>query len=643
MSDEFDDSTDDFNVDVPPEESDASELSFDFDQLFLQGLLRLALEDDIMCTQLVKYLATDKDFKKVDFFEIEEFNLIFQMIVEGVKKYKKRPSEAQMRQRVLEVNDPIKVKSLNQALNLILKTDVSDEEFFREKMVEWISQKKGILGVKKMHQLLKQKKQVEFNQILRETVDKVNEISFEKDTIFKLDDFNKLYTENKIAGHTSIPTGITKLDRDTLGGLPRQGLTIVLAGTNVGKSMFCASLGVNALKAKDQGGMNLGLKVLHINLEGRINQIIFRYLSNLAQIPYEKIKLGILDEDEQARMNRITAEYSDRFMIKNLAGGFNNTIESLEAQCKEIYKKFKFDLLIVDYGQLLKTNRSNDEYRHIMSDVFRGLDTMSKAFNCACVSPAQGTRNAQEKQNPHSFAGRGAGPSKEKAPVMRSHDISEAFEIARVADMILSLNATDDEKVQNRLRVFLEKQRDGKKDQTYGLNTRFDLCDLITGSFYDPAATMMRDPEVAEMVRSLDEAMKEATGVKGGVKVDSSSPEGQMDELINLFKDETKKENSSKADYNKEKSKPEDKRNMDILEQLSQNMKKHANKKSDIMSKAQELIKKIDPNANDSMLKDLESSLRDLIKSGAPDDSIQEQTRVVNRYSLGIKGKLFNG
>jgi hypothetical protein len=53
MSEEFDDSTDDFNVDIPPEEE---RIAFEFDQVFQQGLLRLSLEDDDFCIRLVKYL-----------------------------------------------------------------------------------------------------------------------------------------------------------------------------------------------------------------------------------------------------------------------------------------------------------------------------------------------------------------------------------------------------------------------------------------------------------------------------------------------------------------------------------------------------------------------------------------------------------
>ena len=126
MSDEFDDSNDNFEGDVPQDDL-SSEIQLDFDVVFQQGILRLGLEDDHFCSQLVKYLGTDKDLKNVDFFDAEAFNIIFNFLVEGFKKYQRRPSEGQLRQKVQEIGKEDQIKKLNAALNLIYSTDVSDE------------------------------------------------------------------------------------------------------------------------------------------------------------------------------------------------------------------------------------------------------------------------------------------------------------------------------------------------------------------------------------------------------------------------------------------------------------------------------------------------------------------------------------
>lgn len=631
---EFDNNnSEDFDVDVPPEDGDIS-VPMDFDITFQQSILKLALEDDHFCGQLVKYLGQDKDLKNVDFLETDELDMIFTMIVDAYKKYQRRPSEGQLRQKIMEVKDKDLIKGLTAAANLIYRTDISDEDYYRQHIGSFVKQVKFIRAYKKMKPTFLKHGSEKGMLIFQGMLDGFNAVSFEKDTIFRLGDFQQIYEDNKNFGIGKIPSGIPKLDKDTLGGLPRQGLVVILSGTNVGKSMFCISLGCQALKAKDEAGVNQGFKVFHVNLEGNAKSIIFRYYSNLAQIPYERIVKGELSEEELARMNKLKNEFDDRFLIKNYAGAFGNTIEAFAAYCKEMYKTFKFDLVIVDYGQLLSTNKEIKEYRLIMAEVFRGLDTISKAFNCCVVSPAQATRDAQAKQNPMAFGKSFAAPKDSKAPVMRSNDISEAFEIARVADVIMSLNATDEEKAQNRMRVFLEKQRDGAKNQTYGLNTRFDLCDLITGSTYDPHATVTKESEAPESV-DFNEMVKE------NEKKFDDSPEGEMDKLISLYMAEKAKEDSSRADYNIEKSKPDEKRDLALLQQYNQDITKYSEKRKQIASQAQELMKKVDPEATEVKLKEMEKSLRDLEKnSDATDEQVQAQIKIVDRYRLGLRGKI---
>lgn len=630
MSDEnnSDDLDQDFSL---PEEP--LDVVVEYDIAFQQSCIHLSLLDDHFCTQMIKYLG-NKDLKEFNIFDHESLDAIFKIIVESFKQFQKKPSEAQLRQRILERREEER-RPLSMALDSILKADVTDEKYYRTNLTGFIKNAIFLKSYVKMKNVWLQKDKDKAYQELQKMLDQLNAVSFEKDSIFKLDDFTHNYERNKNSTSTRIPTGITKLDKDLLGGFPRQSLVVVLSGTNVGKSMFCISLGCQALKSKDEGGVNRELKVLHVNLEGNAVSTLFRYYANLAQVPYTDIAQGTLTEEQMTRLKRAEEDYKTRFMLKNFAGTFGVTIEALEAWCKEVYKTFKFDLLIVDYGQLLETTRETEGYRHIMAQVFRGLDTMSKAFDCCVVSPAQATRQAQEKQNPFAQFGRAQKNDKADLPVMRSNDISEAFEIARVAEIILSLNASDEEKVQNRLRVFLEKQRDGAKNQTYGLHTRFDMCDLITGKYYDPKATVTKEGDTPEGVDMMNVFEKDKKPVVAG-----NSDEEKLDSLVKLFKDASKKEDNIKADHNIELKRPTDQRNNDMLEQYKIEIDKLKKEKIEIASQAQALIKIIDPKASELLLKEMEKSYSDLLKTDTPFEQIEASKVVIERYRLGLKGKL---
>ena len=245
---------------------------------------------------------------------------------------------------------------------------------------------------------------------------------------------------------------------------------------------------------------------MHVNLEGAEDEALMRYGACLSGLETQAIDDDMLTPKQKEKLYKTLEEYDDRLMILNMTN-FGVTIQDLVSTCKEVYKDFKFDLCIIDYGQLLKS-ADGGEYRLQQADVYRGLTVMSKMFDCVVISPAQATRGAQEEQESFSNKSRRPGDS---APILRSSDISESFEIARVSGVILSLNITDEEREANKLRVFLEKQRHGRKGIQYGLYTEFGKANLITGKFYNPYSS----------VESID---TNEDGMENTIKLPDSNP-----------------------------------------------------------------------------------------------------------------------
>ena len=69
----------------------------------------------------------------------------------------------------------------------------------------------------------------------------------------------------------------------------------------------------------------------------------------------------MLTPKQKEKLYTTLEEYDDRLMILNMTN-FVVTIQDLVSTCKEVYKDFKFDLCIIDYGQLLKS-ADGGEYR----------------------------------------------------------------------------------------------------------------------------------------------------------------------------------------------------------------------------------------------------------------------------------------
>lgn len=604
-----------------------------FDLSYQHGLLHIALKEDHFCSQMCRYLGTDKDLAEFQIFDNEPTEKIFELICSSMEKFKTRPTESELRQMFTEESDTDREK-LNHTLDQILNMQIHNDTFYRKYIGAFVKQVKLTKGMVKIQKSWKSKGTMTALDLMQEILDSTVKVDFEQQSKVSILNFDSLYNERKSGQGSKIPTGIHDLDEDLLGGLPRESLVVVLSGTNVGKSIFSISLACQALKARDASGRNRNFKVLHVNLEGRHDEALFRYMANYAQVNLKSIATGKMNEAEQARVDAAKTEIGERLQIYNMTT-FGVTIEDLIAQTREIYKEFKFDMLVCDYGQLLETRKKTESHRLSQATVFRGLDSMSKEFKAVVVSPVQATRGAQENQNFSAFKGRGSKADNDPLPVMRSNDISEAFEIARVSAVILSLNRTDQEVAQDKLRVFLEKQREGAKNKTYGIYTNYAMSDVITGKYYDPKATLMKESEPVEKkdvvsVSDYDPEVNDSEVIE--------SKKEEIDLLVEEFKTLTQKENNYRLDYNQE-SKKENKNN-DIIDQYVQELEKIKKKKIEIAKKAQESIKMVDPNASEALLKEMEKSLKDLHKSGASDEQIHNQERVVSRYRLALKGKI---
>jgi KaiC/GvpD/RAD55 family RecA-like ATPase len=444
-----------------------------FNTSFQRGLIKIALNEDFFASQVVRYLSLDTDVEQYKVFNTKELCIIFDCLTKSMAKYRTRPSEAQIRQYITEFAESEQV-TLNQTLDDILAEDIHDLEFYREQLTNFVQQAKMGVGFGQIRESWRSDKLATID-VMQALIDSIRQVQFEEEDILTLHDIDDITNDAKDMLENLIPTGLKALDKDLLGGLPRENFVAVLGGTNSGKSLFCISLGSNA--------MRLGKKVLHISLEGMRNEALMRYTSNLSGVPIRGMMQSNLTPQQKVQLNS-AREYEENLRIHNMLS-FGVTIEDLASKCREIYKDFQFDMFIVDYSQLLESKQKTEGSRQTQTYVHRALAAMAREFNCVVVSPIQATRGAQKEQQ--GFKSKKSGEN-DPAPILRTDDISEDINIARVAGVILTLNRTDAEAKDGKLRVFLEKQRLEEKNKIYGVMTEYGLCRLITDRTYDPNA-----------------------------------------------------------------------------------------------------------------------------------------------------------
>jgi hypothetical protein len=322
-------------------------------------------------------------------------------------------------------------------------------------------------------------------EFVAKQISKINDISFKNDkhiTSKEIDDTLKRYEEKKfeeisIMGVDQLPDYGGK--KSWNGKIPKGSVTTVIGSYNTGKTAFminCAMLIASC-----------GHRVLFIFHEGRKEQIILRFLSRITLIPYNVLKVGLLDEDQKQRVE-MAKEFIENFIRIREMRNVGNTVEDVVLYAKQTMKEWPFDCLIDDYGQKLMPKRVYSELRHNQKQVWDTLDSMSGELNIAVMTAAQLNREYSKK-------------NKKGIEIIRSEGISEAISIAHISETILTLNRSAKDGVEDKLVICLDKSRD--ENNGLLIQCRTNMSALIT-----------HDPDLGYDIIGYDIATAEDDGDK---------------------------------------------------------------------------------------------------------------------------------
>ena len=159
-------------------------------------------------------------------------------------------------------------------------------------------------------------------------------------------------------GHLSgLATGLTDLDFK-MGGLQSSDLIILAGRPSMGKTSLATNIAFNIAKAyrteKAPDGSEEavdGAVVGFFSLEMSSEQLATRIISEQAGIPSEKIRRGMITEDEFKNLVSVTQELQELPLYIDPTGGI--TVAQLAARARRLKRQFGLGLIVVDYLQLL--------------------------------------------------------------------------------------------------------------------------------------------------------------------------------------------------------------------------------------------------------------------------------------------------
>jgi replicative DNA helicase len=394
---------------------DFSQYGKDFQEI----LCHLILVDRPFADQMFEVL-------NINFLELKYLQVFVQLIKKYREKYSVHPTEKIMtsilRTEVLNENESVQ-QQIRNFFARISKAQIEDTDYIIETSLDFCRKQKLKEAMLKSVKLLKTSSFDEISQVINEALKLGSDSNFGHDY---LKDFEQRFL---FKARNPTPTGWPEIDTITHQGLGEGELGVVIAPTGAGKSMALVHLGAEALKA--------GKNVVYYTLELADTVVGSRFDSCITNVPLNDLssfKEEIYEKVQMLTGKLIVKEYPTKSASVNT---LKNHVEKL------INRGFKPDLILVDYGDLLRPITTLKEKRHELETIYEQLRALAQIHNCCVWTASQTNRSGLN------------------AEVITMESISEAFNKCFVADFIFSISRTAEDKLSNSGRIFIAKNRNG--------------------------------------------------------------------------------------------------------------------------------------------------------------------------------------
>ncbi len=392
---------------------------------FQEGLAALILQDRAFSDQIQEVLETQ-------YFELKYLQVFVDKIFGYKEKYNVHPTGkifmTILRTELEDETDAIK-KQTRDYFSRIYNTDVKDQDFIKNTSLDFCRKQTLKEAMIKSVGLLKNSSYDEIAKVINEALKLGSDSDFGYDYVA---DFERRF---EIKARDPISTGWDEIDTLCRGGLGNGELGVVIAPTGAGKSMVLVHLGAQALLQ--------GKTVVHYTLELQDTSIGIRYDSCITGVSLSEMhsfKEMIYEKVQEVSGKLIIKEYPTKSASTQT---LKNHIEKLKQ------RDIKPDMILVDYGDLLKPVTVTREKRHDLESIYEELRAIAQENKCPVWTASQTNRSGLN------------------AEVVTLESISEAYSKCFVADFICSVSRTIDDKNNNTGRMFVAKNRFGPDGLVY--------------------------------------------------------------------------------------------------------------------------------------------------------------------------------
>jgi replicative DNA helicase len=188
-----------------------------------------------------------------------------------------------------------------------------------------------------------------------------------------------------------VPTGFSKLDR-LLGGMQRSDLLILAARPGMGKTSLALSIASSvAFRFRQRVGI--------FSLEMSNEQIAQRLLASHTGIDSQRLRSGAFTEEEWPRLGHAITNLGKLAIFMDDTPAISTT--ELRTKARRLAAEHGVDLIIVDYLQLMQSDRQTDNRVQEISYISRALKSLAREINVPVLACSQLSRAVEGRQDKH--------------------------------------------------------------------------------------------------------------------------------------------------------------------------------------------------------------------------------------------------
>jgi len=373
------------------------------------------------------FLQQIADIIRADYFESDANSWLLEVVLSHFQQYKTPPTKDVLKVKLTELSDDgpeavLKAAILEQLKDVFRYMESDDLTFVKDEILNFCKNQEIKRAIMDSVNLLKLGN---YDQI-KSKIDSAMKAG--ADTNIGLDYKINISARYAEASRHTITTGWDVIDDLMDGGLAPGELGVVMAPAGIGKSWLLINIGANAVKA--------GHTVVHYTLELNENYVGQRYDSVLTGINAQSLKNH--QETVEEKMLSLQGDLIVKYFPTKSVG-----VMGLKAHLeKTIMLGKRPDLVIVDYGDLLKINAKKDKHE-ALEELYEELRGMAGEYGIPLWTASQAGRSALEED------------------VIEADKIASSYGKVMVADFLMSLSRKVEDKMSGTGRGHVIKNRFG--------------------------------------------------------------------------------------------------------------------------------------------------------------------------------------